>query len=92
VADAERAAASGEIPVAERAALRLAASTAVASAVQAVDAAYEQGGGSSIYAESPLQRCFRDVHVVTQHMMVAPATFELVGRLRLGVPTDVTML
>jgi hypothetical protein len=30
--------------------------------------------------------------VATQHMMVSPATFELTGRLLLGVETDVAML
>jgi hypothetical protein len=45
-----------------------------------------------VYAESPLQRTFRDVHVVTQHMMVAQPTWELVGRLLLGLETDTSML
>jgi hypothetical protein len=53
---------------------------------------YEAGGGTSVYATSPLQRHFRDVHVVTQHVMVAPATYELTGRLLLGVDTDTGML
>jgi indole-3-acetate monooxygenase len=29
---------------------------------------------------------------VTQHMMVAPATWELTGRVLLGLETDTTML
>ena len=41
---------------------------------------------------SKLQRIFRDVHVATQHMMVAPPTYELTGRLLLGLDTDVTFL
>ena len=41
---------------------------------------------------SPLQRRFRDVHVATQHIMVAPASWELAGRLLLGLPTDVSQL
>ena len=45
-----------------------------------------------MYATSPLQRHFRDVHVVTQHVMVAPATFELAGRVLLGIPTDTALL
>ena len=50
------------------------------------------GGGTAIYASSPLQRCFRDIHVLTQHTLVAPATLELVGRVMLGVDADTSML
>ncbi len=82
----------GAIPLALRARLRLAATTSALGAARAVDAAYEAGGASSIYATSALQRCFRDVHALTQHMLVAPATLELVGRVLLGVETDVGML
>ena len=53
---------------------------------------YHLAGGTSVYRRSPLQRIFRDVHVATQHMMVSPATFELTGRLLLGLETDTAML
>jgi indole-3-acetate monooxygenase len=72
--------------------LRLAATHATQAAADAVTAMYRAGGGSSIYDTSPLQRRFRDVHVATQHMMVAPATLELTGRLLLGVPADTSQL
>jgi indole-3-acetate monooxygenase len=88
----ESARSSGTIPVEQRAALRLAATDATIRATQAVDLMYDAGGGTSIYATSPLQRCFRDVHVVTQHAMVAPSTYELTGRLLLGLDTDSAML
>ena len=42
--------------------------------------------------ESTLQRCFRDIHVLTQHTMVAPATYELTGRLLLGLDAETSML
>ena len=61
-------------------------------AARAVDAMYEQGGGSSIYQTSPLQRCFRDVHVVTQHASVAAGSLELAGRALLGVDSDYSVL
>jgi alkylation response protein AidB-like acyl-CoA dehydrogenase len=72
--------------------LRLAATHATRTAARVVDAMYDAGGGSSIYDSSALQRRFRDVHAATQHAMVAPATFELAGRLLLGVPTDTAQL
>lgn len=83
---------SGEISLRQRALLRLAASHAVGEAAKAVDAMYEAGGGTSIYRSSPLQRCFRDVHTATQHLMVAPATYELVGRVLLGREADASVL
>ena len=61
-------------------------------AAKAVDLAYECGGATSIYADSALQRRFRDVHVATQHILVAPATYELAGRVLLGLPADTEML
>jgi alkylation response protein AidB-like acyl-CoA dehydrogenase len=72
--------------------LRLAATHATTSAAKATDLVYEAGGGTSIYATSPLQRCFRDVHVATQHAMVAGSTLELTGRIFLGLDTDVSQL
>ncbi len=84
--------AAGVIAVPLRARLRLAATHATVAAARVVDAAYTAGGGTAVYADSPLQRAFRDVHVVTQHMMVAPATWELCGRVLLGLDTDTAML
>jgi alkylation response protein AidB-like acyl-CoA dehydrogenase len=93
VAEAWDAARSGAaVPVDQRVALRLAATHATTSARTAVDVAYDLGGGSSIYETSPLQRRFRDVHAATQHMLVGTATWELTGRLLLGLPTDTGQL
>lgn len=88
----QAASAEGAISIQQRALLRLAATHAATSAARVVDLMYNAGGGTSIYASSPLQRCFRDIHVVTQHMMVGPATYELTGRLFLGVDVDATVL
>ena len=69
-----------------KARLRLAAANTTHRAVAAVDSLYEAGGGSAIYETSDLQRCFRDVHVTTQHIMVAQPIFEVIGRVELGLP------
>lgn len=82
----------GEVAVSERLGLRLAATHAATTAAEVCEIVYRLGGGSAIYESSPLQRRFRDAHVATQHMLVGPATWELGGRLLLGLETDVSQL
>ena len=88
----ERAVAGAGVDVEQRAALRLAATHATAVSTRATDTAYTLAGGSALYESSPLQRRVRDAHAATQHMLVAPATWELTGRVLLGMPTDATQL
>ncbi len=92
VSDAWAAAQRGAIDVAHRAALRRAATFAAESAAAIVDDLYHLAGGTSIYASSPLQRLQRDIQVARQHMLVAPPTWELAGRVALGVDADVGQL
>jgi hypothetical protein len=54
--------------------------------------AYDLGGGAAVFAQNELQRRFRDAHVATAHMMVAPPTYELAGRLAFGLDTDISQL
>ena len=68
-----------------RARVRLAVTHATDSAAQAAEIAYRQGGGTSNYESSVLQRCLRDVNAVTQHFMVAPSNYETVGRVLMGL-------
>lgn len=86
------AAAGGAIGVDARRDLRLAVTQLVHGAAAVVARMHTLAGGDAIFAGSPLQRCLRDAHVATQHMMVGESTFELAGRLLLGQPTDATML
>ncbi|MFT5011544.1 MAG: alkylation response protein AidB-like acyl-CoA dehydrogenase [Patiriisocius sp.] len=69
----------------QKSSLRLAAVNATHKSVAAVDRLYQLGGGSSIYMDNPLQRCFRDIHVTTQHIMVAQPIYELTGKVLLGL-------
>jgi len=88
----QRAEAGGAMGLAERARVRVAASHAVQAATEAVDAVWALAGGSAIYLDSPLQRLFRDAHVVTQHASVSGGSFELAGRALLGVDADASIL
>ncbi len=74
--------------LAEKVRLRLAATAAVEASRFAVDSIYTLAGGSSIYSGSPLQRYLRDIHTVSQHMMIAQPTWELTGRVLLGLDSD----
>jgi alkylation response protein AidB-like acyl-CoA dehydrogenase len=76
----------------QRARLRLATTHAAASAATAIDGAYTTAGSSAIFGSSALQRCLRDVHTLTQHVFVAPPTYETAGKVLLGVEPDGFML
>jgi len=76
---------TGRLSLEAKAELRLAATNNAWSAAEAVDLLYHAAGGSSIYEHNDLQRCFRDVHVATQHIMVAQPTYEMVGKVMLGI-------
>ncbi len=76
----------------QRLAARLSAAHVGAEACRAVDLMYNAGGGSSVFSSSPLQRCFRDVHTASAHIMVSPRTFETFGRHSLGQPIDLSSL
>jgi alkylation response protein AidB-like acyl-CoA dehydrogenase len=80
------------VTVERRARVRIAAGHAAAEAVRAVDLAFHLGGGSSVFTANPLQRCLRDVHTATQHLMVQPRVLEGAGKVLLGVDADTSML
>jgi alkylation response protein AidB-like acyl-CoA dehydrogenase len=74
----------GAPSAAQRAQIRLAMTHAVQSAAQAVDLVRDAAGASAIYTTSPIERCYRDIHVATQHAVVATTSYELLGRALLG--------
>jgi indole-3-acetate monooxygenase len=86
IEDAWAFSAAGEpLPLVEYTNLRVAAAHAAWQSAKAVDLMYHAGGGSSVHMTSPLQRCFRDVHVVTQHQRVNAKVFSIAGRLYAGL-------
>ncbi len=54
------------------------------TAASVVDACYTAGGGTSPYDTSPLQRCLRDIHTLTQHAAVAESWLSGAGLSLLG--------
>jgi indole-3-acetate monooxygenase len=80
------------ITLEQRARVRASATWATDTAASVVDAAYRAGGGTSLYAASPLQRRLRDVHAVTQHFLLRPDTMVTAGAVLAGQDTDTTLL
>ena len=81
----------GRPNVEQQAWLRLAGADGVQRAIEAVDLMYNAAGATAIHESSPLERCFRDVHVVPAHIVVQPYVYEVAGRVFLNLPPG-TML
>jgi hypothetical protein len=60
--------------------------------VQAVDVMYVAAGASAIYTSCPLERAFRDVHIITQHIGVHPRVMQTTGRVLFGLEPDTPLL
>jgi len=54
-----------------------------------VDLVYLTGGATSLYTTCPIERSFRDVHAITQHIGVHPRFLETIGRVFFGLEPDV---
>jgi indole-3-acetate monooxygenase len=39
----------------------------------------------AVAQDSVLDRCWRDIHTMTQHIILSPARFEIAGRALLGL-------
>jgi len=68
-----------------RAATRLASVTAAKLAAQAVDLVHDTAGVTAIQTSCDIERCWRDVHAMTQHVILSSSRFETIGRVMLGL-------
>ena len=76
------------IPQQLRALIRLAATDCVKRCAEAVDLVYNAAAATAIHESCALERCFRDAHVVTAHVVTQPAMYEAIGRVLLDLPPD----
>jgi indole-3-acetate monooxygenase len=47
---------------------------------------YKAAGGTAVYHKGPFDRCLRDVLAMNQHVVGSLRTYEMAGRLFLGLP------
>ncbi len=73
----------------DRARIRAGAVWATERAAAVVATAYRAGGGTSLYADCPLQRRLRDVHAATQHFLVKRDTRTTAGAILAGRDLEV---
>lgn len=69
----------------QRAQVRMGCVNAGVAAAAAVDVVWELAGSGAVFEAAGLERRFRDVHVATQHVALAPRTLEVAGRVLLGL-------
>lgn len=72
----------------ERIRLRLAGTHGIRCAGEVVDIAYTLGGSGSIFAHSPVQRRFRDVHTITQQIQGRLSHYDTAGQFFLGLEPE----
>jgi alkylation response protein AidB-like acyl-CoA dehydrogenase len=76
----------------QRARLSLATQHAVRVAVTAVDGVFRLAGAGAVYADHPLQRCFRDLHTLDTHTFVSAEARTRYSKHLLGVPQPPQLL
>jgi indole-3-acetate monooxygenase len=57
----------------------------VGQCVEAVQLVYKASGGTAVYQTGALDRCLRDILTMNQHLMGSLRTYEMAGRLLLGL-------
>jgi indole-3-acetate monooxygenase len=85
--------AAGDPPsLKQRARGRLAMAHGSAACLQAVELLYKANGGSSVYAGNVFDRRLRDMQTANQHTVVSLKTWEVTGRVLLGLEHNYGLL
>jgi indole-3-acetate monooxygenase len=84
---------TGDLPsLIQRARARLAMVHASTACTQAVELLYKANGGSSVYAGNAFDRRLRDIQTANQHTTVSLKTWEVTGRVLLGLEPNYGLL
>ncbi|HIO03467.1 MAG TPA: hydroxylase, partial [Alphaproteobacteria bacterium] len=84
--------ANQSLTIEQRMRIRLASTHAIHESKTVANAVYEAAGASAIFAGSPFQRRFRDIHTVAQQIQGRKSHFQTVGSFLLGHPPDLAMV
>jgi alkylation response protein AidB-like acyl-CoA dehydrogenase len=57
----------------------------VGACVDVVQLVFKAAGGTAVYQKGPLDRCLRDTLTMNQHIVGTLRTYEMAGRLLLGL-------
>lgn len=84
----DKAVAARELPLIERANLKLASTYVITEGVDIATEAYRAAGQTAIFPTHPFERRLRDAHSASQQIQGRPANFTTIGRVMLGLPPD----
>lgn len=77
-----------ELPLIERANLKLATTYVINQGVEIASEAYRAAGQTAIFPVNPFERRLRDAYSASQQIQGRPANFITIGRVFLGLPPD----
>ena len=83
---------TGALPIANRMRIRLASTHGIHEAKAVAETIYDLAGVSSIRADSPFQRRYRDIRSVTQQLQGRRSHFQTVGAYLLGHAPDLAVV
>lgn len=77
------------ITLEDRILYRYQASLVIDKSISVVDSLFSSAGGSSVFAGSPIQQCFLDIHTARAHVANNPTSFARnLGAVTLGAPNS----
>jgi hypothetical protein len=79
---------SRELPLIERANLKLASTYVITQGVEIATEAYRAAGQTAIFSTNPFEHRLRDALSASQQIQGRPANFVTIGRVMLGMPPD----
>ena len=84
--------ATREMPIEERAKLKLATTYVINQGVDIATEAYRAAGQTAIFPTNPFERRLRDALTASQQLQGRPSNFITIGRVMLGLPPDTILL